>query len=748
MYTSLAKEFESPFSPSAEMARAWLSYDTRKVKELHQPLFGQETFDVTQVYVPLRAYYEEQVKDKMDSTPEERSHFDPEQDTIKRVVGDLKTWLTDWIINGRTEDTLRVIAGDPGSGKSTFTMMLAARTDWTPGVKVLRIPLHRFNMRGNVKDAVAEFAQEALGFPGNPWDYAKVEEPMLIIFDGLDELPLKNSETRENARQFLQELRNRLENINTNERRLLALVMGRTVMIEITRTEIREPRQLLRLLPYYLAQNDQNHFYDPGNLLETDQRQKWWENYGLSTGKLYKGLPDQLVNAGPRLDDLTAQPLLNYLIALSMDRGRVVFDKNTNLNSVYQDLLSNVYDGIHNRNRKNLVDLNLSEQQFVKVLGKIAVSSWHGEGRTTTLTNVRSCCKSVGLKKILDQVGHEAESGPIRLLAAFYFRQYGGVTKGNEVFEFTHKSFMEYLVAVQIVDELFYLDMEMNRYQETYETGLNSEAALVRWTQLCGPASIDGDLLRFLRDEIRFRGAEKAIAWQGMIGKLIGYALRKGMPIEKMGLPNFKEQTIQSLNAQETLLAAASACGYVTKKFSNIDWPDSSTAGQWFMTLRGFRFNRQNDSYRFPAAYLDLSCRGLGAPSNAATDLSGVNLKWADFTGADLTGANLRGAYLWGANFQKANLARANLREANLRKADLREACLDETDLSGANLMEINLSGTELTASGMQLERAGSLCGAKFSSRLEQKVRDNCPRLLLPRTGRESETSRKDSPDI
>ncbi|WP_204140854.1 pentapeptide repeat-containing protein [Halomicronema sp. CCY15110] len=63
-------------------------------------------------------------------------------------------------------------------------------------------------------------------------------------------------------------------------------------------------------------------------------------------------------------------------------------------------------------------------------------------------------------------------------------------------------------------------------------------------------------------------------------------------------------------------------------------------------------------------------------------DLSDANLTDTQFVGADLQDANLRSANLEGANFQNANLRGADLRDcdlsvANLRGADLTDALLD-----------------------------------------------------------------------
>jgi len=85
----------------------------------------------------------------------------------------------------------------------------------------------------------------------------------------------------------------------------------------------------------------------------------------------------------------------------------------------------------------------------------------------------------------------------------------------------------------------------------------------------------------------------------------------------------------------------------------------------------------------------------------AKTDLSGIDLRWANLRGSSFHNANLEGAKFIGANLQFASLTRADLRNADLRNADLwsadlRGADLRFADLEGANLGSANLRDADL----------------------------------------------------
>ncbi|MFO7774217.1 MAG: hypothetical protein R6W89_00325, partial [Candidatus Hydrogenedentota bacterium] len=125
------------------------------------------------------------------------------------------------------------------------------------------------------------------------------------------------------------------------------------------------------------------------------------------------------------------------------------------LNTIYAGLLTEVYSREYEHQRHPSVRV-LSEDEFVKILEQIGLVVWHGGGRgggrTATMEAIqRSCEANPQLKRLLEQFEEDAETGVTSLLTGFYFRQHGKTEVGDKVFEFTHKSFGEYLAALRIV---------------------------------------------------------------------------------------------------------------------------------------------------------------------------------------------------------------------------------------------------------------------------------------------------------
>ena len=735
-YAVLKEKLDTPFTQANERVQAWLRYAIWLQKQVEEPMF-LEAFSLKRVYVPLRAYYNRKVEEQKAEALQGRLTGNKQ---YERVVVELEKELETWLSKAVRTDAIRLISGGPGSGKSSFAKMFAAKLAAKGTIPVLFIPLHHFEPSEDLIDAVGKFVQMDGILSYNPLATDQRESRLLIIFDGLDELAMQGKIAEKTAEDFVREVQRKVERFNQRETCVQVLIGGRELVVQANETTFRKDGQILHVLPYLIPEeDDRGDYVGAKKLLEQDQRQLWWQNYGIASGSGYTGLPTELDQGN--LTEITAQPLLNYLVALSLQRGKLKFSEATNLNAVYADLIKAIYERGWAEHQHAAIQ-GIEEKDFVRILEEIALAAWHGKGRTTTVQEIERHCNNSNLKDLLSRFQggfrDDSKASITRLLTAFYFRQSENDQSGDKTFEFTHKSFGEYLTARRIVQEVQYIHHRLeNRYNDSYDNW-DERSALHRWALVCGSSAMNEYLFNFVLDEIRLHHEQNptdVAKWQQTLCHLIGFMLRHGMPMEKLEpRPNFQVENQQARNSEEALLVVLNACARVVEKLSQIIFSSRPVFGNWVLRLKGQRKSFEEIFVLKYLSFLDLKgCALMQSDFHLAnfskSQLANVSFVMADLRAADFTEANLSGAYLILSNFGGAKLKHVDLRgatfvstesgpasAANLQRANLKEANLEGVNLSGVNLSGANLEGANLEGAnlpGANLEGA-NLKGANL----------------------------------
>jgi uncharacterized protein YjbI with pentapeptide repeats len=751
-YARIREAIDTPFTAAGEREQAWIHYNAWLQKQIDESVLN-EPFSLKQIYISLRAYYEE----KGDSNELSGLREATNKET-RRIAVDAREELDRWLDRADGRDSVRVISGGPGSGKSSFTRMYAAYTASKSFLRVLYIPLHQLDPKADLVIAVGDFVRRAGLLAHNPLDPGSAESRLLILFDGLDELSMQGRIGAEVARGFVEEVIRTVGVFNMQQTRLQVVITGREIVIQANANKFRKTSQILHLLPYFVDEEERSGYDDYGNLLAEDQRQVWWVQYGAATGLKYDSIPRELQRED--LDEMTSQPLVNFLLALSYARGKLDFSVRVNLNSIYEDLLQAIYERAYATTGTHPGIREMKRSDFIRILEEIGLTAWRGDGQTTTISEIHKRCQAAGLTKLLETFKEGAEAGVTQLLTAFYFRQHGHRRDGEPTFEFTHKSFGEYLTARRLLLGIKTIHGERQRHANSPDTGWTERDCLRHWAELIREAPrMTTDIHQFVMNEMALQKEDIVSQFQDTICELIGFMIRRGMPMEQISprLGSYREESITAIAAEEAFLAVLYACALVTRRVSKINWwmPESrdlAQPGEWLSRLIGQRI--------FPSNVLTLECLGYldlrGAIMHMRdffhanfyySDLEGaelyyailsfaklreVNLKnaglsythleAADLRGADLRGANLRAANLQGAHLEyvyleRASLIKAVLKEANadyakLEEANLKGANLEGARFSNANLEKANLQGANLTdAKGLTQEQVDSAIG-------------------------------------
>ncbi|MGC4042789.1 MAG: pentapeptide repeat-containing protein [Armatimonas sp.] len=635
----------------------WERYRSSLIAMPHQRLFDDEDdVKLSDVFVPLSAYWFERGKGEG-----------------RRHLVDVEIALTEWFDGEERDDYLRVLSGDPGSGKTSCSRIWAAKiAKERPGWRVLYIPLHELNYSGNLRESLRNYLRDEENLDVDLL-VSQCRDKVLLCVDGLDELAMAGATAQEAATNFVRHL---VGVLNTGGGRIRALLGGRELIVSQCKNEMTS-KQVLYMTPY-----------------SDEKRSEWWSKYGAASKRGYLELPEDLERED--LEELTRQPLFNYLIALSYNRfvsapeGADVlnFANAVTVNEIYGDLLRSVWQRRWGTTNPHIAGeyRSLEQVEFEDLLEEVAVVVWQSGSRAASLKDIEMRCKQENLTEAIGILNAEARKGVFRLLTAFHFRFSG---EDNQSVEFTHKSFGEYLTARRIVRLMSDITERRIHAQGARRPNWDSQPELVAWGRLCGPVSLDDtdlNLSHFLIREVRGKSEEVRSDLEDTFVILAWEMINDGMPMDKLGLPSFQEMEHQARNAEESLLCALfgtiNRAPAPTAESDHIFFLGKSLVSRWNTrdTLTGWQLAGPVVS--------SLSFIGVTFPE---ANLVGANLEGAYLDSADLRNAYLIGASLNGACLYAAKLDGAIMRDANLRRADMRAAQMDGVDLRDADLTDARL---------------------------------------------------------
>ncbi len=734
-YKEFADRLEGPVAEGVERRRAWGRHANWIRKKIdHEPMFGQEETGITvrDVYTPLRCCWHTEIK------PEKASEADDDLPDARHPKRAHIRWFEDtlheWLDDDRASP-LRVIAGSPGSGKSTvariFASSVAERGDWN----VCFVELQRFSLeKMSIEEAYEtnfKREREGRGLGGDPLRWSEEDgRKLLIVFDGLDELARTDKASEDLARSFIGDLQRFLKDQGTSGR-VRAIALGRQAAVEPACREAKlEAEALLHVLPlcpltdemlrtkdrYHPWENSEARVDDPKNLERNDDRLLFWTTWCRTNGKEPSEEPQALsINA---LDELTSEPLLFYLLTISGFAHEKAGKAAENRNAVYAEIFKQVYERDARRAKKEQDrPLGTSETDFFWLMECFGLATWHGGGRSGSEDAFNETREEYLPVPVAKKFRSEDAARVSSVAMQFYTRS---DLEDGQGFEFVHKSFGEYMVARALLSAA-------NRFSEN----LNEQEFAAKWLKLTGNAAIDIWIINFLRNQARFLDTEKACEIKDRLTEIMNWVIRHGMPAHKLELGSWNAADQWQRQATVALLAVLNALSraieerleqkddptcdtaYVPK--INLRWPSPDAPKRFLETIRCTALphgvpgrllewlnlsNLEDSRGDFEATRrTDLGFVSLPGTALRNADLRGANLRRGYLPFASLIGANLLGANLQGADLQHANLLGADLQDADLRGAELRGANLQGTDLQGASLLSANTSSVDFSRS-------------------------------------------------
>ncbi|MCZ4290547.1 pentapeptide repeat-containing protein [Hoeflea alexandrii] len=764
-----------------------------------KPVFGQEDEGITlsDLYVRQRALWVSRERHEghvqEDDGPAElvgsdffrESDKDPHKWRYLFHVDDLHATIWTWLRERDCSEAIRVIAGGPGSGKSTLARALAIEAIDSEEFDVLFVPLQEIEAVGSFPVRVENLLRSRtdLGLDRHPdalnWlgqsetTGSSPVRPLLLICDGLDEIaPPGSAEAATVTADFVQALSSWVYARNSGGFHVCALVLGRTISAQEAFHKLGIGHHALVRVAGFLPVTGTDEWekakrhsctVDLAQLAEKDQRQEYWLNWCSAKAIADQSLPVALEanNApGRALQELTAEPLLLYLLIWTGYLGQQWEKAASNRNHVYEEIFKQIYQrkwglsaprvtGNKQRGGHPATD-DVSEDDFFLLQEALGLASWGTGGRTVNVAAFDAMLKVYLNEDKYEDISDSVASSLKSVALQGYTRSVGGDAAG---YEFVHKTIGEYLIARGLATTL---TTALDEVRERSSPGRCAKAA-AKLAAIMRYGVLKPEIARFFVDELRMRLrsakiARRELEWHFL--PVMNWLLQNGFSFSPE--PGGQTEMVYARADQsdqriwDVVWSAFQAIAHISYPWRTmginhdeawevgpvrLDWPNP----QSFISLFARLSSRSHvaETGRIPTFdYLDIRGQAVtdytfgsvifNESSNEGSfrpliwlpiSMRACRLDGLFFYGANLREAHLNLSSLVETVFSGARLDRAILQKANCRSAVFVDASLNFVDAHEANFTGANLSGTKFKSAQLQ---ETDLSEAKFDPRVRE----------------------------
>ncbi|MGD2182906.1 pentapeptide repeat-containing protein [Lusitaniella coriacea] len=688
-------------------------YRAQLIAALSEPLLGA-TFSLKEIYVPLKGI---PIEDRVPGQVTAIEHSAPPPSTDKKAV-DLKTWVLEQL---EKQDSIIAIEAEPGLGKSSFCQIFAAQIakerypEWMPvSIRLQEVKL------GQTFEQTLESAFPQGRFTDTEGWLSSHASPLLLILDGLDELPPSPQKLRHHFVFIDQLMQFHAQCLSHHPplRHKIVLTARPSTFEHLTRryrvgSFFPLQPQIERILIQPMDRAALQQWFTQWSQLQSKSISFRYFSFLKEEGLFAKRSRD------PDITRLVHQPLMLYLLGILHRDG--LLDK-----SLFNKSLPQVKFEIYERISRWLVGATQGRQLLPEGIREGMAHANRGSEAIANLLAGRPPQQTLDLMEEtalkLFQTGLWSLDCAMGIadapLPALFFSRPPQALLQCELsstpvpqkdrLTFSHFSLGSYLGAVAIAKQLKALTEQLrDRYGDRAFIIDSPQAVASHLYRVLGYGLISGEMEELLMEYLQRQEKRnpKAFSFALLFDRLYRFyrAYCQGRWMDE-GIAREVHQQLQSLQNPLNVLQVDAAVGLnvflllcaIARTASVPFWPcgDPNHPEEFdpdrLMTFIA-RISVLSPTCFFTRARHSLSqLQLLGACLNRAM-LPETNLQQANLSVAELNRANLVAA-----NLSQANLSWASLAGANLQNSDLSQANLEGADLSGANLLGANLAQANL----------------------------------------------------
>lgn len=603
-----------------------LKYEKQIKEQVLCPVLG-EAFNLQDIYISLHGKI--------------KKHCAFQNESMEIV--DTTDYIWNW--SQQNDSQILFLHGEPGSGKSSIVKMAAATIIASDQIKgmVIFINLHKLafsDKESSLKILVSYIKRHS------PWFFEETNKEMrILILDGLDEIKYK---VYDNALELVREL----ETCDW-EFPYKIIISGRTQIILKSIENVR--CEELEILPLYLDDADldflESTVKDSQSLLKENLRQEYWD-----TLIQYFNTQQEMPILNARFNELSKSPLLLFLIVWTIKYSGIQFSEINNAAELYDNIFRYIYTREYNRDSKEDIYFKSKEYiEYQQMLKKLGGCAFRNNSKSLSINAIYEYCTQMGKGEVCQRwIQKHTGDNPSKLVLFFFLREiHSEVDWDKSEIEFIHKTFYEYLAAVEIIEFL---------YKQTSNTQSNEFLPLMFF--LFSKNILSDEITIFIGEIIKNESLEidgNQITIE-LFGKCISNIIFWGYHV------NYPFCTEKNTNNKNSIYA---------QSYTDIIQSVKIYENNVQKLLEIVTKIKNTDD-------IDIKINFSGIEFQNAT------MPWWIFDNCILVDVHLEYTYLSGASFKNCNLQRAVIYNSIADRADFSHADLSEADFSGAQLSTAN----------------------------------------------------------
>lgn len=665
-----------------------------------------ESFGLNKIYTDLHAIICENIE-----------HTEKKVENIAEYIC---KWLKDkQYSNDIYINSMLLVYGEPGSGKSSVLKKVVDElTNGVKDKKTIVLSLNLFEVTFvNAKTALDVVKQYIKN--GYPWFYeADNRLDRILILDGLDEIKYK---VYEKSQELLRELEGEKWKFDCK-----VIVSGRTQAVRKAKENIYNYIDV-EILPLYIDEDERkkyiNKVVDENNLLEIDLRLDYWDKLQKEFN-IIQNMPLQ----NSRFDEISRQPLLLFLIMWTAKYSNIDLMELKNTAELYDKIFECIYIREYSRKKAYGLKYKAEYSEYQKMLAHLGGCAYRNNSRSVSANTIYEYCTVMDDKKLCENwIKLHQDDNPSKLVLLFFLRENyknGNASKGtideqNTEIEFMHKTFYEYLAAIEII-----------RLMYEYTKSDDYDKKLKQVFYMFSQNRVDDVIADFvkeiiLNENLMFGDEVITLAkYDSILSEIVSSAYNVNYPVmigtgdlsQYIYVRNYQnlknivltyEKSISELIKGTADFINMSENNIYKLQLENMEWNDVNIAS-WVLDYCNMSGSHMENAILSGASftYSDMQDAVLMMVMADRTDFSNATLDGTDFTNAYLAVANfsdvemketvfditnIEGGYfndsiLTDVSFAGADLTAANFDYATLTGVDFRSADLTRADMTGVTI--------------------------------------------------------------